>query len=112
MESWMISLGIGGITYIATFVTMKNKVDVHQKTIDSQQKTINSLFGRLDKHGDDIVKLNTKSELSMTSKDVDAKYVSKELFRQYEKHIDGRFDRLEVGQGKILSFIEQLQKTK
>ena len=46
----------------------------------------------------------------MTQKDVDNKYVSKELFRQYEKHIDKRFDRLEAGQGKILAFIEDITK--
>jgi len=112
MESWMISLGIGVITYISIIVTLRNKVDAHQREIDESHKTIKALFARLDKHGDDIVKLNTQAELSMTQKDVDNKYVSKELFRQYEKHIDGRFDRLEAGQGKILKFIEDLRSHK
>lgn len=112
MESWMVSLGIGAITYISLFVTVKNKVDSHQREIDESHKIIKTLFARLDKHGDDIVKLNTQSELSMTQKDVDNKYVSKELFRQYEKHIDKRFDRLEAGQGKILAFIEDITKRK
>jgi len=31
MESWMVSLGVGIITYISLFVTMKNKVDNHQR---------------------------------------------------------------------------------
>lgn len=112
MESWMVSLSIGVVTYISLFVTVKNKVESHQRDIEDTQKTIKALFNRLDKHGDDIVKLNTQSELSMTQKDVDNKYVSKELFRQYEKHIDKRFDRLEEGQGKILKFIEDLQRSK
>lgn len=112
MESWMISFGIGVVTYISIIVTLRNKVDAHQREIDESYKTIKVLFTRLDKHGDDIVKLNTQAELSMTQKDVDNKYVSKELFRQYEKYIDGRFDRLEAGQGKILKFMEDLQRGK
>ena len=60
---------------------------------------------RLEKHGDDLVSLNTRAELAVTAKDVDEKFVSKELFRQFEKHIDKRFDGLESGQGKILKFI-------
>jgi hypothetical protein len=61
----------------------------------------------LDKHGDDIVKLNTQSELAMTTKDVDDKYVSKELFRQFEKHMDKRFDSLEGKQDEILRYIKE-----
>ena len=60
---------------------------------------------RLDKHGDDLVTLNTKAELAVTAKDVDEKFVSKELFRQFEKHIDKRFDGIEEGQVEILAFI-------
>lgn len=97
MESWMISLGVGVITYISLFVTMKNKVDMHQRELDEQHRTVAGLFKRWDTHGDDIVKLNTQAELSMTQKEVDNKYVSKELFREYEKHIDKRFDRVEDG---------------
>lgn len=67
-----------------------------------------NIYKRLDKHGDDIVALNTKSELAVTAKDVDEKFVSKELFKQFEKHIDSRFDGLEKGQGKILDYIGSL----
>jgi|LGOV01.1.fsa_nt_gb hypothetical protein len=107
MEGWMISLGIALITYVAIIVTNKNKSDSNQRELADLHATAIKIFDRLDKHGDDIVKLNTQSELSMTQKEVDSKYVSKELFRQYEKHIDGRFDRLEEGQGKILSYVEK-----
>ena len=110
MESWMISLSVGVITYISLFVTMKNKVDNHQRELDEQHRTTQSLFKRLDTHGDDIVKLNTQAELSMTQKEVDNKYVSKELFREYEKHIDKRFDRVEDGMGKILNYLEKKDK--
>ncbi len=65
---------------------------------------------RLEKHGDDLVSLNTRAELAVTAKDVDEKFVSKELFRQFEKHIDKRFDGLESGQGKILEYIGKIDK--
>jgi hypothetical protein len=99
MESWMITSGIVvagiiGNAYITRYVVTETK------------KSVNTIFDRLDKHGDDIVRLNTKSELSMTAKDVDDKYVSKELFRQFEKHMDARFDSIENGQQEILNFIK------
>jgi hypothetical protein len=105
VESWLLTVFTASSGVVASFALMKYMVG----ELKRNQEVI---FKRLDSHGDDIVKLNTKSELAMTSKDVDEKYVSKELFRQFEKHIDGRFDSLEVGQGKILNFIEQVYKTK
>jgi len=110
IESWMITLAGAVLTFIVTFVTMKNRQDTQSKKQENTEEIIEKIFKRLDAHGDDIVKLNTKSELAMTAKDVDDKYVSKELFRQFEKHIDKRFDRIEEGQGKILRYIEDTSK--
>ena len=62
---------------------------------------------RLDTHGDDLVRLNTKAELAITAKEVDEKYLSKELFRQFEKHIDGRFDGVEAGLKQILNLVNK-----
>lgn len=98
------------IVFVASVGYYKNKVDGLIKADDYKDKKLDALHRRLDTHGDDIVKLNTKAELSMTAKDVDEKYVSKELFRQFEKHIDNRFDGLEDGQKKILSYIESISK--
>jgi hypothetical protein len=99
-ESWMISafFALGAVIGSAFVVRYQ---------ANEAMKHIVVIFERLEKHGDIIVKLDTKAQLSMTAKDVDEKYVSKELFRQFEKHIDARFDKLESGQGKILSFIER-----
>ena len=101
MESWMISIGVAAASIIASFAVVKAKAEELKKNQEH-------IFKRLDSHGDDIVTLNTLSKLAMTAKDVDDKYVSKELFRQFEKHIDKRFDGLEAGQGKILSYIEKI----
>lgn len=107
VEGWMINIVMSVITFIALFVTIKVKQENQQKTIDDICNRIDTIYSRLDKHGDDIVKLNTKSELAVTAKDVDDKYVSKEYFRQFEKHIDTHFKRLEDGQDKILAYVEQ-----
>ena len=122
VEGLGVSAIIGIVTYISVFVTMKNKTDQNQKDLESlktQQQNdiakakathdeeVKELYKRLEKHGDDIVHLNTLSRLAITAKDVDDKYVSKEYFKQFEKHMDKRFDGIESGQGKILSFIEQ-----
>ena len=101
MESWMVSLGI-------VVVGLVGNVYIVKYMVGELKKNEAIIFERLEKHGDDIVRLNTRSELAMTAKDVDDKYVSKELFRQFEKHIDKRFDRIEEGQGKILSYIEKV----
>lgn len=122
IEGIGVSAVLGVITYIAVFVTTKNKTDQNQKDLDTlkvqHQKDVSAvktahaeetkeLYKRLEKHGDDIVHLNTLSRLAITAKDVDDKYVSKEYFKQFEKHMDKRFDTIENGQGKILTFIEQ-----
>lgn len=110
MESWAISLAVSIIMTLLGIALMagmyRNKISVLEDTTKSIHNTFDKMYIRLDRHGDDIISLNTKSELSMTAKDVDDKYVSKELFRQFEKHIDKRFDRIEEGQDKILRYIE------
>ena len=62
---------------------------------------------RLDKHGDDLVELNTRSKLAVTAKDVDEKFVSKEMFAQLERHLNQRFDGIEKGQLRILEFVRK-----
>ena len=40
MESWMISLGIGLITYVSVFVTIKNKTEQNSKDIVKVEKEL------------------------------------------------------------------------
>jgi hypothetical protein len=100
IEGWMVS-------GLFSFATVIGAGFVVRYQSAESKRHINIIFERMDKHGDDIVRLNTKSELSMTAKDVDEKYVSKELFRQFEKHMDVRFDKIDDGQNKILAYIEK-----
>lgn len=97
-----MDLSVSLIIAIIGFISM---VAVTRYMVNELKKHVSTIFERLDKHGDDLVALNTKSELAVTAKDVDDKFVSKELFRQFEKHMDRRFDNLETGQSKILEYI-------
>ncbi len=97
------------LSVVVGLVTVAGALYVTKYIVSELQRQVEAIFKRLEKHGDDLVALNTKSELAVTAKDVDEKYQSKELFRQYEKHIDSRFDRLEQGQGKIFEYIKNVK---
>lgn len=99
--STLISVVSALAAFISTFAVTRYMV------ID-MKKNQELIFQRLDRHGDDIVALNTKSELAVTAKDVDDKFVSKELFRQFEKHIDKRFDTIQDGQNQILAYVKSI----
>lgn len=104
------SLIISGGTIIASlagsWAVIKSTNDLHGKEIEAIKTSVNGLGGRIDGHGESIVELRTKQSASITARECDDKYVSKELFRQFEKHIDGRFDTIESGVGKILGYLE------
>lgn len=59
----MINIAIAIIGVLTTFITMKNKIDGLLKSNEEKDRKLDSLHRRLDNHGDDIVKLNTKAEI-------------------------------------------------
>lgn len=83
----------------ATVGVMKHMLKEHVLRLNSHED-------RLDKHGDDLVRLNTKSESTVTSEDMAMKYVSKELFKQYEKNIEQHFTTVESTQKEILEIVK------
>ena len=98
------------VTIVMFFITVgyyKGKVDTITKDNEALHSKMDAYHHRLDIHGDDLVRLNTKAELAITAKEVDEKYLSKELFRQFEKHIDGRFDGIEAGLKQILNLVRK-----
>lgn len=98
------------ITIVIFFIIVgfyKGKVDSITKDNESLHNKLDAYHKRLDTHGDDLVRLNTKAELAITAKEVDEKYLSKEMFRQFEKHIDNRFDNIETSLQQILNFIKK-----
>lgn len=97
MEGWMISLGIGIITFISIFAVLKHTVGKHEAAINNHDR-------KLEKHGDDLVALNTKAESAVTMKDVSEEFVRKEMFLQFQSHTDGRFDDLKNFMHEEMSF--------
>lgn len=96
----VLSLVIVTFGAVGTIAVMKYMLDDHRIRLMNQDK-------RLDKHGDDLVKLNTLSSSAITAEDVRAEYVSKELFNQYEKNVEQHFTTIEGTQKEILELLRK-----
>lgn len=94
IDGIFINIAIVFLGAFATFIALKVKVDNLTQEVIGLGEKHKEISDRLEKHGDDIITLNTKSQLAMSAKDVDDKYVSKEFFKQFEKHIDNKFEIL------------------
>lgn len=106
-DGWVIANLVTIVIFFITVGYYKGKVDNITKDNEALHSKMDAYHRRLDTHGDDLVRLNTKAELAITAKEVDEKYLSKELFRQFEKHIDGRFDGVEAGLKQILNLVKK-----
>ena len=104
-SGWIVANLVTIVIFFITVGFYKGKVDTITKDNESLHNKLDAYHKRLDTHGDDLVRLNTKAELAITAKEVDEKYLSKEMFRQFEKHIDNRFDNVESVLNKILNFM-------
>lgn len=83
----MISIVVLLVTLVSTFAIVKHMVSKHEAAIINHDN-------KLEKHGDDLVALNTKAETAVTMKDVSQEFVRKEMFYQFQQHTDARFDDL------------------
>lgn len=106
-DGWVVANLVTIVMFFITVGYYKGKVDTITKDNEVLHSKMDAYHHRLDIHGDDLVRLNTKAELAITAKEVDEKYLSKELFRQFEKHIDGRFDGIEAGLKQILNLVRK-----
>ena len=106
-DGWVIANLVTIVIFFITVGYYKEKVDNITKDNEALHSKIDAYHRRLDTHGDDLVRLKTKAELAITAKEVDEKYLSKEMFRQFEKHIDKRFDSVQDGLTEILKFIKK-----
>lgn len=117
MEGWQVSVGIGIITYISIFVTLKNKTEQNSSDIrDLKDKSerhkkeddiIHSkMFDKVDDLNQEIATHKVRLGNAPTMEQVRAEFVTKEMFKQMEKHIDEKFDKLENGIDKILTKLE------
>lgn len=106
-DGWVVANLVTIVMFFITVGYYKGKVDTITKDNEALHSKMDAYHHRLDTHGDDLVRLSTKAELAITAKEVDEKYLSKELFRQFEKHIDGRFDGVEAGLKQILNLVKK-----
>jgi hypothetical protein len=108
-----VEIVIGVATIISTFAIVKYQGAETKKQFEShdeeQKKFEVDVFKRIEAHGEKIVALQTKQESAITAKEVSEHYLSKEHFRQFEKHIDDKFRTVIDGQGKILEEIRTLK---
>ena len=68
--------------------------DIHNKKLENQSS--------------DIVELKTKLNTVPTMKEVKDEFLSKEMFKQFEKHMDSKFEGLQVGQSQILTELREV----
>lgn len=120
MESWQVSVIIGIISYISMFVTLRNKTDQHTAEIKEikdkndkhktdDEKLHGKLFDKVDEINQELATHKVRLGNAPSMEQVRGEFVTKEMFKQMEKHIDDKFDRLEAGLTKILDKLEQQQ---
>lgn len=117
MESWMASVAIGVLTYFSMFITMRNKTDQHSLDIkeikekgerNKKEDDIlhGKMFDKLDEVNKELATYKVFIGNAPTMEQVRNEFVTKEMFKQMEKHIDEKFDKLENGIDKILNKLE------
>jgi len=135
MEGWMVSVTISIVSFIVTFAAafgvLKYRANESKKKDEDQDEKIDILlkfmntntpvlvhfnkveeaYGKkLDHSLKNITELQQQITQTPTMREVRTEFMSKEIFRQFEKHIDKRFDSFEKkfdtladGQSEILS---------
>ncbi len=104
----MISIVIAIVGVISTFAITKNKVENNDEQIKAVFKMLKGHGDKIDSHSESLVAHQVEIKSTVTMKEVRAEFVSKELFKQMEKHIDEKFDKLENGIEKILTKLEKV----
>lgn len=110
-DTTLIEIITGVITVVTIAVVTKYKLDElnekYKKMTDKLLKEYDNLERKVEQNNSSIIGLETRSKLTITTTEMDQRYVSKELFRQFEKHMDARLDQLESGQEKILAILNK-----
>lgn len=105
MEDYAVNLLIGAISVVAIFVTNKVQTQQNQKDIEeikgdakarkqTNEALHSKIFDKLDALNEEVAKHKVLLVSAPSMKDVDEKFVSKEMFKQMEKHIDDKFDNM------------------
>ena len=84
----MISLAIAIGGFVATFAVMKNNLSKAMKKDEEQDRELKA-------HDKKLTILEQKVVQAPTMEQARVEFVAKEMFKQFEKHIDKRFDTFE-----------------
>ena len=63
---------------------------------------------KIDYQAQEITKLNQQISQAPTMKEVREEFVTKEMYKQMQKHIDEKFDKMEVSQDKTNEMLNQI----
>ncbi len=85
----------------------KYKTDENKTDIESERKARQALGGKVDELKDEVTTHKVKLANAPSMEQVRSEFVSKEMFKQMEKHMDGKFETLENGIDKILAKLEK-----
>ena len=94
IESWMISLVISFIGLVAMMAVGKYKTEQNQKEIETEKQAREVIGRKLDKATEEMAEYKVRLHNAPSMEDVRREFVSKEMFKQMEKHIDGQFETL------------------
>ncbi len=99
IESWMVSGSISLAGLIAVLAVSKYKIDENKSDI---RKVRQILDNKVESLRDTTNAHKVKFTSTPSMEKVRAEFVSKEMFKQMEKYMDGKFKTLENGIDKIL----------
>ena len=123
----MLNIAIAFVGVVSSFTVIKYKVNEGgskdkeqderlkelEKFMNEKSPYLDHLFRfetemkkKAESHTSEIVKLQQEITQTPTMTEVRNEFVSKEMFKQMEKHIDGKFETLEYGLEKILTKLE------
>jgi uncharacterized membrane protein YgaE (UPF0421/DUF939 family) len=95
----IIKIATPMVLVIGFFFTLKSKAENNASKIDevdsSFTKFADSMRKELKQKDEKILELNLKVENAPSMQQVDNKFLTKEFFKQHEKHIDSKFADIE-----------------
>ena len=101
IESWMVSLIVSIVGVIAVLAVGKYKTEQNQKDLNDEKAARISIGTELKDVKEEMAEYKVRLHNAPSMEDVRKEFVSKEMFRQMEKHIDGKFESMGKSLEKI-----------
>ncbi len=116
IESWMISLAISIVGLIAMIAVGKYKTEQNKIELDAEIDARKAISKKLDTVAEIVTEHKVRLHNVPSMEHVRNEFMSKEMFKQFEKHIDDKFDTMgksliKLGSNQEL-ILEKLDKMK